>query len=102
MMRLADALARAQSSSSDTQVMLWMAETVSSAAGHEHTAGAPGATGAAQPHADGQVSLYDEHEDSCYAVAWSAADPWTFASVSYDGRVSISCVPRNVKYRVIL
>ncbi len=92
--------ARAQSSSSDTQVALWTAESVSSVAGHEHTA--PVTPGSAQGHTDGQVSLYDEHEDSCYAVAWSAADPWVFASASYDGRVAINQVPRNVKYRVIL
>ena len=58
--------------------------------------------GAAPQHADGQVSLYDEHEESCYAVAWSARDPWVFASTSYDGRVAINHVPRNVKYRIIL
>ena len=95
---------RAQSSSSDTQVALWMAESVSSAAGHEHApaAGALATPGAPQQPTDGQVSLYDEHEDSCYAVAWSAADPWVFASASYDGRVAINTVPRIVKYRVIL
>ena len=78
-----------------------MAESVSSVAGHEHNAPATPGTGA-PPVADGQVSLYDEHEESCYAVAWSAADPWVFASASYDGRVAINHVPRNVKYRVIL
>jgi hypothetical protein len=86
-------------------VALWTAESVSSVAGQEHAppAAAPGGAGAGtQPQADGRVSLYDEHEDSCYAVAWSAADPWVFASASYDGRVAINQVPRNVKYRVIL
>ena len=95
--------ARAQSASSDTNVALWLAEAVSSAAGHEHASAAGAqAAGAAPQHADGQVSLYDEHEESCYAVAWSARDPWVFASTSYDGRVAINHVPRNVKYRIIL
>jgi hypothetical protein len=86
-----------------------MAESVSSVAGHDHngpaaaaSAGSASAAACAAPQADGQVSLYDEHEDSCYAVAWSATDAWTFASASYDGRVAINHVPRNVKYRVIL
>ena len=65
---------------------------MSSIAGQEHV-GQGGAL------VDGQVSLYDEHEDSCYAVAWSLGDPWLFASSSYDGRVSINTVPRNVKVR---
>lgn len=85
------------SSSSDTQVALWCAESVSSAAAHEHAA-----HGSAQAPTDGQVSLYDEHEESCYTVAWSAVDPWVFASASYDGRVAINAVPRNVRYRIVL
>lgn len=84
---------------------LWLAEAVSTAAGHEHAASAasqqqPAAS--AQHHTDGQVSMYDEHEESVYAVAWSARDPWVFASASYDGRVAVNVVPRNVKYRIIL
>ena len=79
---------------------LWLAEAVSTAAGQEHHV--PAGQPAAAAHADGQVSLYDEHEESCYAVAWSARDPWVFASTSYDGRVAINHVPRNVKYRIIL
>jgi len=71
-------------------VALWSAESVSSVAGQDN---------AGQGLVDGQVSLYDEHEDSCYAVAWSLADPWVFASASYDGRVAINTVPRNVKVR---
>jgi WD40 repeat protein len=35
----------------------------------------------------GKARSYDEHEDSVYGLAWSAADPWLFASLSYDGRV---------------
>jgi len=48
------------------------------------------------------VHSYDEHEDSVYGLAWSAADPWLFASLSYDGRVAVNRVPANVKYKVLL
>ena len=52
--------------------------------------------------ADGVIGTYEEHEDSVYAVAWSAADPWLFASLSYDGRLVINRVPRQVKYSILL
>jgi hypothetical protein len=52
--------------------------------------------------ADGRVHAYDEHEDSTYCVAWSAADPWAFASLSYDGRLVVNKVPKNVKYKVLI
>ncbi len=51
---------------------------------------------------DGRVQSYDEHEDSVYGVAWSLADPWLFASLSYDGRVVINTVPKNIKYKVLI
>ncbi|KAJ3183334.1 Protein tssc1 [Gaertneriomyces sp. JEL0708] len=51
---------------------------------------------------DGLVSVYDQHEDSVYSVEWSAADPWIFASVSYDGRVAVNVVPKDHKYKIIL
>ena len=51
---------------------------------------------------DGVISTYEEHEDSVYAVEWSTADPWLFASLSYDGRVVINRVPRNIKYKILL
>ena len=50
------------------------------------------------------VSVYDGcHADTVYGVAWGRGDdPWTFASVSYDGRVAIEKVPRAEKYRILL
>ncbi|OQV18668.1 Protein TSSC1 [Hypsibius exemplaris] len=51
---------------------------------------------------DGIINTYEEHEDSVYALDWSSADPWTFASLSYDGRLVINRVPRSVKYRILL
>ncbi|GFN81413.1 protein tssc1 [Plakobranchus ocellatus] len=51
---------------------------------------------------DGVIATYEEHEDSVYAVDWSSADPWTFASLSYDGRLVINHVPRTEKYKILL
>lgn len=51
---------------------------------------------------DGLLQTFDQHEDSVYCVEWSAADPWIFASLSYDGRVIISRVPKQYKYRILL
>ena len=52
--------------------------------------------------ADGVVSVCEEHEDSVYAVEWSCADPWIYASLSYDGRLVINRVPRATKYHILL
>ena len=35
-------------------------------------------------------------------VAWSAADPWSFASLEGDGTVALRAVPRAEKYRILL
>lgn len=51
---------------------------------------------------DGVIATYEEHEDSVYATEWSSADPWLFASLSYDGRLVINKVPRAEKYRILL
>ena len=50
---------------------------------------------------DGQLERIEEHEESVYACAWSTADPWAFASLSYDGRVVISRVKRKHKYALL-
>ena len=55
-----------------------------------------------QPLPDSVVQIFEEHEDSVYAVEWSASDPWVFASLSYDGRLVINHVPRSEKYRILL
>ncbi|KAJ8306607.1 hypothetical protein KUTeg_017152 [Tegillarca granosa] len=54
------------------------------------------------PPKDGVIATYEEHEDSVYAVDWSTADPWVFASLSYDGRLVINRVPRAEKYKILL
>ncbi|KAJ1973404.1 hypothetical protein H4R34_005088, partial [Dimargaris verticillata] len=51
---------------------------------------------------DGLVATFDQHEESVYSVSWSAASPWVFASLSYDGRVVINFVPQEEKYKIIL
>jgi len=50
---------------------------------------------------DGVVKMFEENEESVYCVEWSANDPWVFASLSYDGRVTINKVPRAVKYKIL-
>ncbi|KAL7320827.1 hypothetical protein PS15m_000675 [Mucor circinelloides] len=50
---------------------------------------------------DGLICTYDQHEDSVYKVAWSPADTWTFASISYAGRVVISQVPTTEKFKIL-
>jgi len=55
-----------------------------------------------EPPKDGLIAIFEEHEDSVYCVEWSAADPWSFASLSYDGRVVINKVPKKVKYDILL
>ncbi|KAJ8789962.1 hypothetical protein J1605_021660 [Eschrichtius robustus] len=50
-----------------------------------------------EPPQDSVIATYEEHEDSVYAVDWSSADPWLFASLSYDGRLVINRVPRALK-----
>ncbi|KAJ2656915.1 Protein tssc1 [Coemansia sp. RSA 1200] len=51
---------------------------------------------------DGLVAQFDDHETSVYAAHWSAADPWVFASLSFDGRMVINFVPREEKYKILL
>lgn len=51
---------------------------------------------------DKLLAKIDSHEDSVYGLAWSAAEPWVFASLSYDGRVAINTVPAAEKYQILL
>ncbi|KAI8911473.1 WD40-repeat-containing domain protein [Gorgonomyces haynaldii] len=51
---------------------------------------------------DGLVSSYQQHEESVYGISWSSADPWIFASLSYDGRLLVNFVPQEHKYKIIL
>ncbi|KAI8432585.1 hypothetical protein MSG28_013572 [Choristoneura fumiferana] len=51
---------------------------------------------------DGVLQSYEQHEDSVYCAEWSAAEPWTFASLSCDARLVLSRVPRHFKYKILL
>ncbi|XP_063901897.1 EARP-interacting protein homolog [Zophobas morio] len=48
------------------------------------------------------IKVYEDHEDSVYATEWSSADPWVFASLSFDGRFVVNHVPSEVKYKILL
>ncbi|ORE11971.1 WD40 repeat-like protein [Rhizopus microsporus var. microsporus] len=54
-----------------------------------------------QKPSDGLICTYDQHEDSIYSAVWSFADTWTFASISYAGRVVISQVPSEEKFKIL-
>ncbi len=47
------------------------------------------------------IGSYGEYEESVYCCDWSAADPWTYASLSYDGRIIVNRVPPAVKYAIL-
>uniref|UniRef100_A0A182R8S0 EIPR1-like beta-propeller domain-containing protein n=1 Tax=Anopheles funestus TaxID=62324 RepID=A0A182R8S0_ANOFN len=95
------------SSGSDGKVLLTCAGSVSSEA-PEVIAGeavSEQVGGGSEPRehlADGLLQTFDQHEDSVYGVEWSTADPWMFASLSYDGRMIISKVPKQYKYQILL
>ncbi|EDW70516.1 EARP-interacting protein homolog [Drosophila virilis] len=91
------------SSSSDCKVLLTCAGSVSSEAPGTES-GEAIAAGSQERHkvlSDGLLQTFDQHEDSVYCAEWSNVDPWIFASLSYDGRVIISKVPKQYKYQII-
>lgn len=81
------------SSSSDGKVLLTCAQSVSSEADDVGNK--------SESLSDGLLHMFDQHEDSVYCADWSSTDPWTFASLSYDGRVIISKVPKQYKYQLL-
>ncbi|KAL7669522.1 hypothetical protein ACOME3_010174 [Neoechinorhynchus agilis] len=52
--------------------------------------------------ADNVVKIYDDHEESVYGVDWSKNDSWNFASLSYDGKVSINTMPNKERHDTLL
>lgn len=47
---------------------------------------------------DGVIKVYEEHDDSVYGLAWGAScssSLWSFASLSYQGRIVVSYVPQE-------
>ncbi|XP_066592173.1 EARP-interacting protein homolog [Prorops nasuta] len=94
-------------SSSDSRVILYSIASISSEsfghmASHEENCDQNDENSSKEKMGDGVVGRYEEHEDSVYGVEWSSADPWTFASLSYDGRLVLNKVPRKYKYQILL
>uniref|UniRef100_A0A383VHU4 EIPR1-like beta-propeller domain-containing protein n=1 Tax=Tetradesmus obliquus TaxID=3088 RepID=A0A383VHU4_TETOB len=93
------------SSSTDTTVNVWYAPALAKLKGPEAKQQPMGVKSSSQSSlrdADGKAHTYDEHEDSVYGLAWSASDPWLFASMSYDGRLVVNKVPKNIKYKILI
>ncbi|KAL3130790.1 hypothetical protein ABBQ38_000129 [Trebouxia sp. C0009 RCD-2024] len=95
------------SASSDSLVNLWHTP-ISAGESSARGQGAPrgpsqtGQKGFGKEAQDGLACTYDDHEDSVYGVAWSMVDPWTFASLSYDGRLVVNRVPSQTKYKILI
>jgi len=51
---------------------------------------------------DGIVVCYEDFDDSVYDVAWSNSDPWIYMAASFDGRLVLSHVPKDIKYSILL
>ncbi|KAI9598683.1 WD40-repeat-containing domain protein [Syncephalis fuscata] len=51
---------------------------------------------------NGLIKTFTDHDDSVYGVAWSQANPWLIASISYSGRLVMSYVPSEEKYKILL
>jgi len=81
--------------SSDARVLVSSAAKVSSESSNVDV------SNEVKPLEDGPLQ-WCEHEDSVYCAEWSPADPWVFASLSYDGRLLISRVKKSLKYQIML
>ena len=82
------------STGTDYLVKLWRCAAISSAPPALDEADAE----LSEAEADGLVKAFEEHEQSVFSAAWSAADAWIFASLSLDGKVVIYHVPPAEKY----
>ncbi|KAI0981647.1 hypothetical protein GJ496_004789 [Pomphorhynchus laevis] len=51
---------------------------------------------------DNLLKIYDDHEDSVYAVDWSQQNSWCFGSISYDGRMIIHRVTHDAQIETLL
>ncbi|KAJ3345459.1 Protein tssc1 [Kappamyces sp. JEL0680] len=90
------------SCSSDAQVNLHSVVSVSSAPVRVFSPSSEEENEAPPEITDGLIAAYEQHEESVYSVAWSPADPWIFASVSFDGRLVVNFVPQDHKYKIIM
>lgn len=48
------------------------------------------------------LARLEQQQESIYAVDWSPVDPWTFASVNYDGHFLVNQVPDKIKLGILL
>jgi WD40 repeat protein len=55
-----------------------------------------------EKESDAVLKRHAEFDDSVYCCAWSAAEAWVYANVSYSGKVSVSQVPSEEKYKILL
>lgn len=85
------------SGGTDALVNLWRCSSVSSAPVLDADDGDTKADSG-----DCKVRSFEQHEESVYAVAWSACDAWVFASLDFSGRVAINHVPSAEKYKILL
>lgn len=83
------------SSSSDSRVNVTCAFSASSEATNEEC-------GDVNKVNDGLLESLAYHDDSVYCVEWSTTDPWTFASLSYDGRLVFRRISKEIKYKILL
>ncbi|GBG32745.1 Nuclear distribution protein PAC1-1 [Hondaea fermentalgiana] len=67
-----------------------------------HSKGGASTAASTSETADGLVKSYEDHADSVYSVAWSAAEAWVFASLSIDGKLVVNHVPSAEKYKILL
>ena len=82
----------------DYQVKLWRAASISSAPPTIDIEESE----LSEAESDGLVKSFDDHEQSVFAAAWSAADAWIFASLSLDGKAVVNHVPPAEKYKILL
>jgi len=98
------------SSGSDYLVNLWRVASCSSAPwigslddnNHDRDSNNDESSSYESDPPDVKVRTIDQHEESVYAVAWSAADAWIYCSLSLDGRVLLNHVPSTEKYKILL
>ncbi|GBG74226.1 hypothetical protein CBR_g17938 [Chara braunii] len=94
------------SAGTDTVVNLWSVPSIAASKGTEKEGEKPNPESPSSPFGsprgplDGIAQAYTEHEDSVYGIAWSAKDPWVFASLSYDGRVVVDVVPVQIRKKL--
>jgi WD40 repeat protein len=51
---------------------------------------------------DAVLMKIDDFDNTVYAVAWSVAEAWHYASLSFNGRLEIHAVPSEEKYKILL